>query len=307
MWEAIVDRQLGFLNFSDELHQALKQTRVAVIGTGGNGAVLDFLVRVGFTKFEIVDSDVIEDTNLNRLPFTTDQIGRPKVEAWRDYLTAINPEAEVTPHCRIITRRDGDWAAELLGRVDLLTLGTTDPEANLVVSRIACRQGKRMVVGPGSSGSWVVGTFTHDDGLSLEKLAGFGVEDIPLDQIDYQALLPKYVKLVYYPGRDDKLAPGIKQGMIEGRIEARSCKIFVALVNSALCWEMVKNVALMNGLPLEGTSITALPVLQIFDPYRGAAYYYNLETGQIGLPNWLTGEIAWQDHQPGGGGEKNRE
>ena len=57
--------------------------------------------------------------------------------------------------------------------------------------------------------------------------------------------------------------------MPAGRLPARSCKIFVSLTNCAMAFEAVKNVAVMNNLQLEGTSIVAMPVFHIFDPYSG--------------------------------------
>jgi len=81
MWNAIVDRQTGFINFTPETAVAMRGATVAIIGAGGNGVVLDHLVRIGFERFILVDPDAIEDTNLNRLPFTTVEIGQPKVRA----------------------------------------------------------------------------------------------------------------------------------------------------------------------------------------------------------------------------------
>ena len=76
-------------------------------------------------------------------------------------------------------------------------------------------------------------------------------------------------------------------------LEARSCKIFVMLTNAAMCWELVKNVAVMNHLPLEDTQVVEMPIMQVFDPYKGSAYYWNYQTRHIGIPNWISGEISW--------------
>ena len=57
-WEDIVGRQEGIVNFDRRLIEAIGQTSVAVIGTGGNGAVLDHLLRVGYRRFRIVDFDL---------------------------------------------------------------------------------------------------------------------------------------------------------------------------------------------------------------------------------------------------------
>ncbi len=293
MWDAIVDRQIGFLNFTPELVSAMRQTVVAVLGTGGNGVVIDHLARIGFEKFILVDPDVIEDTNLNRLPFTTAEIGQPKVCAWKSYIRAINPNCLISIHQHAVCRQDGPWLKKLLAGADLAFLGTTDLEANLVISRVCAGLGLRMIVGPASSGAYIVSTFVHDDDITFEKVAGYGTEHLELTQIDYQSLIPKFQALSFYPGRSRKLYPQVRQEMLAGRLSARSCKIFVSLTNAAMAFEAVKNVAVMRGQQLEGTKIVAMPVFHIFDPYTGCAYYYHILKREIGIPDWLTGEIHW--------------
>ena len=152
-----------------------------------------------------------------------------------------------------------------------------------------------MVVGPASSGSLVVCTFTHANDITMEGLGNFGTEHLELDEIDYQSLAPLYTRLVYYPGRKEKISESVRRQITEGKLEARSCKIFVSLSNAAMCWEIVKNVAALNNLPLENTHVIEMPVMQIFDPYRGAAYYWNYQTEQIGIPDWSSGEISWRN------------
>ena len=152
-----------------------------------------------------------------------------------------------------------------------------------------------MVVGPASSGSLVVSTFTHANDVTLEGLGGFGTEQIELDEIDYSRLKPLYASLVSYPGRRNKISEPVRRQLADGELAARSCKIFVALTNAAMCWEMVKNVAVMNHLPLQDTEVIEMPIMQVFDPYKGAAYYWNYQTRQIGIPDWTSGEIFWRE------------
>jgi hypothetical protein len=33
--------------------------------------------------------------------------------------------------------------------------------------------------------------------------------------------------------------------------------------------------------------------VQVFDPFRGSAYYWDAAKNRIGIPNWLTGKIRW--------------
>ena len=293
MWEHIVDRQQGILNFTEELISAIGETRVLVAGAGGNGAVLDFLLRVGYQHFTIIDFDVVEATNLNRFPFTPDYIGKVKPEAWKEYLQKVNPGCSVKAYCRKVTRNDESWLEENISGVDIVALGMTDFEANFLISRVCHHLRKRMVIGPGTANCWVVSTLTNERGISLESVAGFGTENIDARDVDYKGLLSKYIKIYMFPGRIEKLYPETLQKVRSGEIPPRNCKIFVSMVNAASCWEIVKNTAVLNGIKLQGTKIIEFPVIQIFDPFKGSAYYYNAAKERIGIPNWLTGRIRW--------------
>jgi molybdopterin/thiamine biosynthesis adenylyltransferase len=293
MWENIVNRQQGILNFTEELIHAIGKIRVLVVGAGGNGAVLDFLVRSGYQYFTIIDFDTVEATNLNRLPFTPEYIGKYKTDAWKEYLLKVNPKCDVTIHCRTITRNDEDWIQGIVAGVDIVALGTTDFEANFLISRLCHRLRKRMVVGPGTANCWVVSTFTHEGKVSLESVAGFGTEGMNAREINYAQLLPKYMKLYMFPGRVEKLYPETLQRLRNREIAPRNCKIFVSMVNAAACWEIVKNTAAIHGIALQGTKVIEFPLIQVFDPFKGCAYYYDAEKERIGIPNWLTGKIRW--------------
>ena len=293
-WNALVDRQLGFTNFSPELHQALRNTRVAVIGAGGNGSVLDLLVRAGFTRFVIIDGDRVETTNLNRLPFGLNAVGLSKTEAWRRHLLAINPACAIDVHTRYIRGKDPVWLREVLHGVELAFLGTTDVEANIVAGRLCALAGIRMLIGPSSSGSLIVSTFRHDDGLDLEKMGRFDTENTPLEDIDYPALRERYATALAFPGRKKNLEPETWDAVLQGSMPARSCGFFVRLTNAAMAFEAVKNVAEMRGLPLRNTKVTAMPLVQIFDPWTGGAYVLDAASGRLGIPDPFNGEIRWQ-------------
>ncbi len=304
MWNALINRESGFRLFTPEVLAAMRRCKVLAIGCCGIGSLVDLLVRTGFTHFGLIDGDVVEDTNLNRLPFTREHIGMHKPDAWIRHMKSVNPDITVQGWNRELRCTDGAWLAGLLRGegweddtqpVDLVFLGTTSPEANLVAGRCCAQAHVRMIIGPASSGSWVVGTFRHGEGdPTLEELGSFGTEGTPLEDIDYASLRPAYVKALNYPGRAEKLQPGVAKAMWEGTLAARSCGIFVRMTNSAMAFEALKNVADMNGLPVDGTAITFLPKVQIFDPYSGCAYYYDIREQKIGLPDWMTREVRWE-------------
>ena len=76
---------------------ALRTKRVIIFGVGGVGSyAAEALIRTGLTHLTIVDDDTVQPSNLNRqLPATRVTLGMPKVEALRERLLSINPEAEI--------------------------------------------------------------------------------------------------------------------------------------------------------------------------------------------------------------------
>jgi sulfur-carrier protein adenylyltransferase/sulfurtransferase len=68
-----------------------------VVGAGGLGcAVLQYLVAAGVGAVVIVDHDRVDESNLHRQPlYRMSDLGRPKVEAARAALLALNPEVRI--------------------------------------------------------------------------------------------------------------------------------------------------------------------------------------------------------------------
>ena len=80
--------------------ERLKKARVAVFGIGGvGGHVVDALVRSGVGAVDIVDSDKVCLSNLNRQIIATESsIGKYKVDVMKERILDINPEAVVNVH-----------------------------------------------------------------------------------------------------------------------------------------------------------------------------------------------------------------
>lgn len=83
-----------------EAMDKLSKARVAVFGIGGvGGHAADALVRSGIGAIDIIDSDDVAESNINRqLIATTNTIGRKKVDVMKEHLLEINPEVLVTTH-----------------------------------------------------------------------------------------------------------------------------------------------------------------------------------------------------------------
>ena len=80
--------------------EKLKNARVAVFGVGGVGSyVVEALVRSGVGKLDLIDNDVVAESNLNRqIVALHSTLGMPKVEVAAKRAKDINPAIEVTTH-----------------------------------------------------------------------------------------------------------------------------------------------------------------------------------------------------------------
>lgn len=88
------------LLLGQEAMEKLRQARVAVFGIGGvGGYVVEALVRSGVGAVDLVDSDTVCLSNLNRqIIATRSSVGRYKVDVMKERILDINPEVQVRVH-----------------------------------------------------------------------------------------------------------------------------------------------------------------------------------------------------------------
>ena len=81
----------------DAAMDRLKRARVAVFGVGGvGGYVVEALTRSGVGALDLIDSDRVELSNLNRqIIATQDTLGMLKVDAAKARVLSINPDCHV--------------------------------------------------------------------------------------------------------------------------------------------------------------------------------------------------------------------
>ena len=77
--------------------EKLNNAKVAIFGIGGVGSyVVEALARAGVGSFLLIDGDEVDITNLNRqIIATTKTIGKSKVEAAKERILEINPNANI--------------------------------------------------------------------------------------------------------------------------------------------------------------------------------------------------------------------
>ncbi len=80
--------------------ERLASARVAIFGVGGvGGYAAEALARAGVGHIELIDSDTVSLSNINRQIIAThDTVGKYKTEAMCQRILSINPDAEVVCH-----------------------------------------------------------------------------------------------------------------------------------------------------------------------------------------------------------------
>ncbi len=89
------DRQIRA--FGEAGQSRMEALRVAIVGLGGTGSIVaEQLAHLGVCGFVLVDPDILEESNLNRVVGSSAaDIGRPKVDIAADAIARIAPRANV--------------------------------------------------------------------------------------------------------------------------------------------------------------------------------------------------------------------
>ena len=106
MGDFMFDRIINLIG--NEKFNLLQNKKVLIVGIGGvGGYALETLVRSGIKYIDIVDSDKIDITNLNRQIITTNEnIGNIKVEEAKKRASSINPEININTYNLFLTEEN---------------------------------------------------------------------------------------------------------------------------------------------------------------------------------------------------------
>lgn len=127
--------------------EKLLASRVLVIGVGGLGSpAAYYLAAAGVGKIGLVDSDVVDISNLQRqILHSTQDLNVPKVESARRKLISLNPDVTVVSHP---VRFQLESAAELLDDYQIV-LDATDNFVSKYVIAEACHKFRKPYVHAG--------------------------------------------------------------------------------------------------------------------------------------------------------------
>lgn len=141
----------------------LLQAKVLCVGAGGLGSpVLLYLAAAGVGTIGIVDSDVVEDNNLQRqIIHDTDRVGNLKAESAKSTINKLNPDVDVEVHA---FRIDATNARDIMSRYDLVVDGSDNFDTRYVINDVSVELGIPVVHGSIFRFEGMVSTFAPDQG-----------------------------------------------------------------------------------------------------------------------------------------------
>lgn len=156
--------------------QKLMASRVLVVGAGGLGApIIQYLAAAGVGTIGIADDDTVDLSNLQRQTiFRTEDVGRLKTEAARDFANRLNPHISIVEHR---TRINEVNASGIIADYDLVVEGVDNFETRYALNNAAMAHNKPLI-------SAAVGRF---DG----QLTTFKPYEAPGDAPCYRCLVPE--------------------------------------------------------------------------------------------------------------------
>ncbi len=131
-------RQL--LIFGEEGQERLKEARVFIAGAGGLGSpIAIYLAAAGIGHIRLVDSDVVDRSNLNRqILHGESDIGRAKVQSARETLERINPDVEIEA---VRETLDAESVRDLVGNADAIVDAVDNYAARYLLNQTALALG----------------------------------------------------------------------------------------------------------------------------------------------------------------------
>ena len=129
-----------------EGQQRLKQARVVFVGAGGLGSPSAlYLAAAGVGTIGLVDFDVVDTSNLQRqILYSSQDAGRPKLEAAAERLTGLNPALNVVRHDVSLSSAN---ALDIFREYDVVVDGADNFPTRYLVNDACVLTGKPNVYG----------------------------------------------------------------------------------------------------------------------------------------------------------------
>lgn len=141
----------------------LLDSRVLLIGAGGLGSPTAlYLAAAGVGTLGIADSDVVDESNLQRqILHTADRVGLSKVESARQAISALNPEVRFVGHD---DRIDAGNAHDIISQYDIVVDGADNFDTRYLINDVCLDLQKPNVSASILSFDGQITTFMPGDG-----------------------------------------------------------------------------------------------------------------------------------------------
>jgi molybdopterin/thiamine biosynthesis adenylyltransferase len=158
----------------------LKQAKVAVVGAGGLGCpVLQYLNSMGIGTLGLIDFDIVMESNLHRqILYTSDDIGKSKIECAAKRLKAQNPYTSIIEHNVVLTDEN---AEEILSQYDFIVDGCDNFLTRYIVNDTCVKLGKPLIYGSILGFEGQMATFNYKGSKNLRDIFPElpNAEDVP--------------------------------------------------------------------------------------------------------------------------------
>lgn len=133
-------REIAIPNIGRDGFHKLQSSSVAIVGVGGVGSsAAYYLARSGVGHLRLIDQDIIESTNLQRLHSAKiEDLFHPKVEVLASRLSELAEWCQIEPIIETVTERN---QGELLSGVDLIFDGLDNFRTRYLLNKSAMRTG----------------------------------------------------------------------------------------------------------------------------------------------------------------------
>src|SRR2546426_11444552 len=133
-------REIAIPSIGREGLDKLQSSSVAITGVGGVGSsAAYYLAKSGVGHLRLIDQDIVEGTNLQRLhSATSEDLFHPKVEVIANRLSKLAKWCQIEPIIETVTEKNAD---ELLRDIDMIFDGLDNFRTRYILNTHALRSG----------------------------------------------------------------------------------------------------------------------------------------------------------------------
>jgi molybdopterin/thiamine biosynthesis adenylyltransferase len=204
-YEKAVARNAGYV--SAQTQGKIRGTTLLIAGCGIGSSVAVCAARMGFEKFILVDGDIVGEHNLNRQFYDFADIGKLKVDALKEKILRINPQASVDAMGFYL---DANNTEAIVKRADIIfdTIDFLDLPAILCLHNATKKHQKHIFTALNVGFGALVWYFAPQSSLSLSSILAPDIEALKSGEA-----MPAYADV--FEAFLRRLAPHLDRDVVE--------------------------------------------------------------------------------------------